>query len=102
MPRTATGRICACRRSSSERHPSVARLAAALPRPAAAPRRSAAIARTPQEPVMNPSDPVTWTIADARAALDGRALSAVELARAVLARVAAVEPSLHALLEVTS
>jgi aspartyl-tRNA(Asn)/glutamyl-tRNA(Gln) amidotransferase subunit A len=51
---------------------------------------------------MNLADPSTWTIADARVALDRRTISASELTRAVLQRVAALEPSLHALLEVTT
>ena len=51
---------------------------------------------------MNLADPSTWTIADARVALDRRTISASELTRAVLLRVAALEPSLHALLAVTT
>ena len=51
---------------------------------------------------MKLSDPCSWTIAGARAALDRRDLSASELARAVLDRVAAVEPTVHALLAVTA
>jgi aspartyl-tRNA(Asn)/glutamyl-tRNA(Gln) amidotransferase subunit A len=51
---------------------------------------------------MNLADPSSWTITAARAALDRRQISAVERARAVLARVAAVDPDLHALLEVTT
>ena len=51
---------------------------------------------------MNLSDPGSFTIAAARSALDRRELSATELTRAVLDRVARVEPTLHALLEVTA
>jgi len=50
---------------------------------------------------MNHSDSSSWTIATARAALDRREVSASELARGMLDRVAALEPSLHALLNVT-
>ena len=50
---------------------------------------------------MNLSDPSSWTIASARAALDGRDVSASELARAVLDRIARAEPAVHALLNVT-
>jgi aspartyl-tRNA(Asn)/glutamyl-tRNA(Gln) amidotransferase subunit A len=50
---------------------------------------------------MNLSDPSSWTIASARAALDAREVSATELARAMLERSAAAEPALHALLTVT-
>jgi aspartyl-tRNA(Asn)/glutamyl-tRNA(Gln) amidotransferase subunit A len=50
---------------------------------------------------VKPSDPSSWTIATARAALDRREISASELTRAVLDRVASVEPVVHALLAVT-
>src|SRR5262249_26956804 len=49
----------------------------------------------------NPTDPTTWTISAAGAALAGREISAVELARRFLDRVHEVEPRLHALLTVT-
>ena len=51
---------------------------------------------------MNPSEPTTWTIAEARAALDAGSTNAVDLARAFLDRAAAVEPAVHALLERTT
>jgi aspartyl-tRNA(Asn)/glutamyl-tRNA(Gln) amidotransferase subunit A len=51
---------------------------------------------------MNLSDPSSWTIATARTALDARALSATDLARAALDRVARTEPAVHALLSVTA
>ena len=50
---------------------------------------------------MNLSDPSSWTIATARAALDLREVSATELANTILERIATVEPSVHALLKVT-
>jgi len=51
---------------------------------------------------MNPTDPTTWTIARARKALDEGETSALDLARAFLDRAAALEPSIHALLERTT
>ncbi|MFM8409611.1 MAG: Asp-tRNA(Asn)/Glu-tRNA(Gln) amidotransferase subunit GatA [Alphaproteobacteria bacterium] len=51
---------------------------------------------------MNSTDPTTWTIARARAALDAGETSAVDLARAFLDRAAVVEPAIHALLERTT
>jgi len=51
---------------------------------------------------MNLSDPSSWTIATARTALDGREVSASDLARAALDRVATTEPSVHALLSVSA
>jgi len=51
---------------------------------------------------MNPSDLSSWTIASARAALDARDVSATELARATLERIAQAEPRVHALLSVTA
>ena len=51
---------------------------------------------------MKPSEPTTWTIAEARAALDAGSTNAVDLARAFLDRAAAVEPAVHALLERTT
>ena len=51
---------------------------------------------------MNPTDPTTWTIARARKALDDGETSALDLARAFLDRAAALEPSIHALLERTT
>ncbi len=50
---------------------------------------------------MSPSDPTAWTLAEARRALEQREISSRELARAFLARIAAVEPAVHALLCVT-
>ena len=47
-------------------------------------------------------DPTSWTLEQARHALENRDISAVELARACLARTAALEPTLHALLAVTT
>jgi aspartyl-tRNA(Asn)/glutamyl-tRNA(Gln) amidotransferase subunit A len=48
------------------------------------------------------ADPTSWTIAAARAALDRRALSAVELARFFLERTERIEPTIHALTSLTS
>ena len=48
------------------------------------------------------SEPSSWTVAAARRALDRRETSAVELARFFLGRSARLEPSVHALLTVTT
>jgi aspartyl-tRNA(Asn)/glutamyl-tRNA(Gln) amidotransferase subunit A len=51
--------------------------------------------------VTSSRDPSTWTLEQARHALERREISAVELVRTCLERTAALEPVLHALLAVT-